>query len=214
MEADMTEDDGVRRIAELEDEIKQRDRRIAELKQELDEQRDLVHRMSEHVQDENTLIESWIEAFDMVLDDKGDWVWSSAFVEGHGWFEKYVALGRKWNKFVPDYNAAVRPRNVGRPLEASKAQQREVPKLHKSGMSLRSIAEETGLGFRTVRTIVDRDDGRDRTTVKHLQRIDPDRAAAASWKTRKRTRDALPARINSSLKDGRGLIREAKGLGD
>lgn len=205
--------DADRRIVELEDELKARDRRITELKQELDEQRDLVHRMSEHVCECSDQTEAWIAAFDMVLDDKGDWVWSNAFVEGYEWLQKYVELTRKWNKFVPEYNAVIRPRNVGRPLDASEAQQREVLKLHKSGMSLRSIAEETNLGFRTVRTIVDRDDGRDRTTVKHLQRIDPDRAAAASWLARKRTRDALPKRIGNSLKTGSALLKEAKGLG-
>jgi hypothetical protein len=51
--------------------------------------------------------------------------------------------------------ATVRPRNVGRPLAASEAQCATVLKLHKAGTSLRAIAEETSLGLRTVRTIVD-----------------------------------------------------------
>jgi hypothetical protein len=79
-------------------------------------------------------------------------------------------------------------------------------------MSLRAIAEETSLTLRTVRTIIGRAQGTDRTTMKHLARIDPDRARAASWKARKRTRDALPKQINESLKTGRELIKAAKGL--
>jgi hypothetical protein len=40
----------------------------------------------------------------------------------------------------------------------------------------------TSFGLRTVRTIVDQGDGRDRTTIKHLERIDPDRKLEASWR--------------------------------
>jgi transposase len=120
---------------------------------------------------------------------------------------------RKWNKFIPEYNAVIQPRNVGRPLEASETQCAQVLKLRKSGMSLRNIADETNLGLSTVRTIVEKGERRDRSTRKHLQRIDPDRAAAASWRARKRTRDALPDRINKTLKTGRDLLKEAKGLG-
>ena len=39
-----------------------------------------------------------------------------------------------------------------------------------------------------------------------------ERAAAMSWRARKRTRDALPRRINEALKMGRALLKEAKGL--
>ena len=86
-------------------------------------------------------------------------------------------------------------------------------KLRKRGVSLRAIAEETSLGLPTVRTIVDKRDGCDRTTVKHLERIDPDRKLEASWRARKRTRDRLPKRINETLARGRELVKQAKGLG-
>ncbi len=45
-------------------------------------------------------------------------------------------------------------------------------KLHKAGRSLRWIAEETSLGFSTVRTIVDKGSGADRTTRKHRERVE------------------------------------------
>jgi DNA-binding NarL/FixJ family response regulator len=52
------------------------------------------------------------------------------------------------------YNALA-GRTVGRPLAASDAQRDAVLKLHKAGKSLRTIAAQTNLGLRTVRTIVD-----------------------------------------------------------
>ena len=45
-------------------------------------------------------------------------------------------------------------------------------------------AEETSLGLRTVGIIVDQGDGRDRTSIKHLEPIDPERQLEASWRAR------------------------------
>jgi DNA invertase Pin-like site-specific DNA recombinase len=66
---------------------------------------------------------------------------------------------RKWNKFVRQYNATVRSQAIGRPLAASEAQQRQVLALRKDGTALRAIATATGLGIRTVRTILGKADG-------------------------------------------------------
>jgi hypothetical protein len=93
---------------------------------------------------------------------------------------------------------------------ASEAQRAQVLKLHKAGRSLRGIAEDTNLGLQTVRTIVEQGERRDRTTVKHLQRIDPDRFRESAW--RERTRKALPKRVTEALAKGRELVKEAKGL--
>src|SRR5262245_47349533 len=98
------------RIAELEDELKQRDRRIADLKHDLDKERDLVHRMDEHLRDYSDMIDAWKQAFEMEQNEEGAWIWKHSFVEGDEWFEKYNALLTEWNKFVPEYNAVVRPR--------------------------------------------------------------------------------------------------------
>jgi hypothetical protein len=46
--------------------------------------------------------------------------------------------------------------DVGRPLNASEVEAAKVRKLRKAGVSLRGIAASTGLGVRTVRTILDR----------------------------------------------------------
>jgi len=202
------------RIGQLEDELKARDRRIAELRDDLDKLNDTVRRCREALEDDDAVFEQWKEAFDMKLNDHDRWEWRLSFVEGEEWYEKYRAIRDEWNRFVPDYNAAIGHGNkVGRPLEASEAQCEEVLERRKAGESLRGIAEEMTLGLRTVRTIVDSENGSDRTTIKHLARIDPDRAAERSWKRRKQMRDALPKRIHEAAKTRAALIKEAKGLG-
>lgn len=202
------------RIAELEDELEQRDRRIQDLKHDLDEANDLIERLQEHLQEGDEHIESWIQAFEMVVNDDGVWEWDSEYTGGHEWFEKYVALVAKWNKLVPKWNARILQRNVGRPLAASDAQREQALRLHKQGASLRGIADETGLGLRTVRTIVESGNGTDRTTVKHrrrMERIQPD-PREKSWRANLRTRNALPKRINEYQRQSRELRKEAKGL--
>jgi hypothetical protein len=211
MHTPMTPED---RIAELEDALKEKERRLQELKADLDKANDLIERQREHVQDSSDLIDSWIEAFDMHLNAEGVWEWRASFVEGHEWFGKYVALAKQWNQIVPEYNAVVAPRrrNVGRPLAASDAQRQTVLKLRKAGQSLRAIAEETSLGLNTVRTIVDQRDQRDRTTIKHMERIRRDMGEERTWLSRKRTRDGLPRRINALRQQRAELQKEAKGL--
>jgi len=95
------------RIAELEDELKQRDRRIAELKRDLDKQSDLIVRQDEHLRDFGDTLDQWKQAFEMEPDENGVWVWKHSFVEGDEWYEKYSAVVRDWNKFVGEYNALV-----------------------------------------------------------------------------------------------------------
>jgi hypothetical protein len=92
----------------------------------------------------------------------------------------------------------------------------EVHKLRKAGRSLRGIADDTSLGLDTVRTIVSKMDGNDRTTQKHrdrLERIEIDRQQIAQWKRQRRTGDALPKRVQTALERGRALAKEARGLG-
>jgi hypothetical protein len=198
---------------ELQGKLEERDRRIAELKDELERERDLSYRLGEQVRESCYVIDSWKYAFDMVLNDEGMWVWTRDFVEGDEWFVKYRDLLKKWNQIVPEYNARVAPayRNVGRPLAASAAQEDRVRDLHKQGKSLRWIAEETNLGLHTVRTIVGRINGTDRTTLKHLKRIDPERAKQRAWEARSRTRKHLPKRIHELRRNGDQLLKEAKG---
>jgi len=88
-----------------------------------------------------------------------------------------------------------------------------VLKLHKEGTPLRLIVDETNLGMRTVRTIIGRKNRTDRTTVKRLQRITPDKFAVSTEKALKRSRDALLVNIPQALAESAELVTEAKGLG-
>jgi hypothetical protein len=204
----MAKDD---KIAELKDEIKQRDRRIEELRQEIDEQRDLIQRLREHIEDNVSCMESWKETFDMEQPEVGMWTWKPFWDEHWQTIDDYNKLVDKWNKYLPLMNG--RPRNVGRPLGASEAQVIAVLKLRKAGSSIRVIAEETSLAKSTVETIIAKKNGTDRTTQKHRNRIEVDRQLLTTWKRQKRTGDALPKRAQRVVEEGRDLIKEAKGLG-
>ena len=150
----------------------------------------------------------------MTLNDDGLWSFPEFVNTANKYHDQYVELLRDWNRIVPEYNAAVsvNKRNVGRPLAASDAQIATVRKLRAEGLSLRAIAEETTLGLKTVCTIVDKGAGVDRTTIKHLKCIDPDRAAERLWQARRRSRAALPKRIAAIEKANAELRLEAKGL--
>ena len=158
-------------------------------------------------------MERWIEAFDMTLGDDGDWHWEEGLIQDRDkWFHKYLELRTKWNKFVGEYNATVRPRNMGRPLQASEAQRLRVLQHHNAGESIRSIAENMELSVRTVRTIIDKTNGVDHATLARLERIAPDRAAEARTRRSIKEIAALPKRINENLKRNAELIKAAKGL--
>jgi hypothetical protein len=211
-------DDPQTRIGELEDELKQRYKRIEELNRDLDEARNLIDREREHIEDAAAVLEQWREAFEMKVDDDGKWSAADWCASHDALVDKYNDLLREWNKFVPEYNAAVAKRPVGRPLAASDAQVATVRRLHKQGLSLRAITDETSLSFATVRTIVDQSDGTDRTTQLRrerlgLERIPVDKLEVAKRKRQKRTRDALPKLAQDLVEGGDALIKEAKGLG-
>jgi transposase len=198
-------------IADLENEIKHRDRRILELKREVDEAQMLITEMREHVQDCSDQTERFIEAFDMVLGDDGSYRWPTVQSQFNELADKHNTLVAQWNRMVLKYNAVVAPKGVGRPLAASEAQQREVRALHKVGKSLRVIAGMTGLGLGTVRTIVGKAEGTDRTTTRTnaLRKLELNRANMAAYRARKRTRDALPKQITELVNRGRDLMKRS-----
>jgi hypothetical protein len=203
-----------RRIAWLEDALKDRDRRIEELKEERDRQAELITRMREQLEECDAQTDRWIEAFNMVQNDKGLWAWEDGLIADRDkWFDKFQELRALWNKNVADFNAKVAPRNMGRPLAASDAQRDRILAYRKAGKSLRWIAEEMNLGLQTVRTVIDKRDGVDRATLARLQRIAPDRFAEARMKRSRRDIAALPKRIASNKESIAGLVKEAKGVG-
>jgi hypothetical protein len=108
--------------------------------------------------------------FDMVQTESGGWTWGPFWDEHWKTIDDYNALVRDWNKYLPVINGRTQP--VGRPLAASEAQVAQVRKLRKAGRSLRRIAEEMSLGLNTVRTIVGKANGSDRTSRREQERID------------------------------------------
>jgi hypothetical protein len=172
----------------------------------------LIAELREQVQDAGEVLESWIEAFEMVIGDDGRYHWPGLHAEVGDILEKYFALVKHWNRMVPRYNAAIEPRGLGRPLAASEAQQRKVLAMRKAGESLRAIVTVTGLGLRTVRTIIGKADGTDRTTrrTNELRKLELHAARMAAYRARKRTRDALPQRITEALARGKSLVKRAR----
>lgn len=201
-----------KQIYALEDQVKECERRIAELKNELEEERDRVTRQNEHVKDVNDMIEQWKQAFDMIQNEEGAWTFNDWVLQMDGYREKYFKLVSEWNKFVPLYNARMAPRNIGRPIAASDSQREIVLKLSGKGYSLRGVADETGLTLATVRTIISQRSGTDRTSMKHLERIDPERARRKTLETRSRMIRTLPKKIAALEKAGGELLKEFKGL--
>ena len=154
----------------------------------------------------------------MQQNEHGTWIfepWQSELWEKHkALWEENQLLVRQWNKFVPEYNANLRPRERGRPLAASEAQQKDVVKRRKAGSSLRKIAVATSLSVQTVRTIVEKAEGRDRTSKRtnEVRRQAFDRLRAASFRARKKSRNRLPQQIDEQLRTGEALLKAAKGL--
>jgi hypothetical protein len=212
-------------IERLKAEIELRDHRIKLLTEERDAERKLVAEMRDHVENANeriedgqNLIQSWVEAFEMTLGDDGKWEWPE-FVRTHNdAVDRYNKLLRKWNQNVADFNAVheSKARPHGRPLLASPAQCDRVRKLRYEGRSYRDIVDDTGLSMRTIRTIIARGTGADRTIRRHaeLQKITIDRAEQTRWRARRRTRDRIPSQLNhwlkateESVKTGRDLLK-------
>jgi hypothetical protein len=196
------------RITDLEREVRLKDERIAELKDEIDEGRELIRRMEEHVQERDEYLERFITTFGMELSDDNKWTWGPFINEHNALVDNYNDLIVRYNKLVRDFNRfAVLPQPVGRPLGASEAQAEHVLKLRKRGESLRGIADATNLPLWTVRTIIDKLDGTDRTTALHRRRLglEPKRK---DW--RPAAMDRLPKQATQLFEVGAELRKEAK----
>jgi hypothetical protein len=198
--------------AEFEDELKAAKRRIEELREEIDEQRELITELRQNAEDTDNLFDNWEEAFDLVPDGDGNVTMAPLWDEHNALVDDFNDVVRRWNKFLPLING--KPRNVGRPLAASEAQVIEVERLRRDGRSLRGIAEDTSLGLDTVRTIVGKMSGDDRTMRKHrarLERVEIDRVRQATWKRQCRIGKELPRRIKRVRAESQALVKRARG---
>jgi DNA repair exonuclease SbcCD ATPase subunit len=186
-------------IDDLKDRLKDKDKRIAELRDELDEERERCQRLRERINEVAETIDGWAEVFELERKDDNTFSLGGFWSRYNDLIDAHNELVRKWNRFVDSMSQ----RNVGRPLAASDAQCEQVLKLHKKGNSLRAIVDETGLGFQTVRTIVAKKSGTDRTSKQHRLKLDP------SLMRIRRAGNAMPGQVNRLLK-AQKLAREPK----
>jgi len=211
--------DQAERIAELEAALKERGERLDRATADLAEARELVDTMRENVEDGSNLIERWIGVFEMELSDKGLWLFDpnqTKLWERHAeLLDAHKKLISRWNKHVTKFNRAVGDRDIGRPLGADEKQIAEINRRKAAGESLRKIAAATGVRIRTVRTVLEKAAGVDRTTRKRaeLRRLEFDRLRAADFRARHKERANLPTRIGEALAGAAGILKRAKGLG-
>jgi hypothetical protein len=122
--------------------------------------------------------------------------------------DKYNDLVGRHNKLIRRFNANIASvQSVGRPLAASEAQQFQILKLHNAGKSSRWIAEELTLSRRAVTTVIDKDEGTDRTTTQRRLRLglEPKRK---DW--RQAAIMSLPRQATKLRKDAKKLLKEAR----
>jgi hypothetical protein len=199
------------RAGALEDALRAAKRRVDELRGERDKNSELIGRMREALESNRATMDQWKEAFNMSKNAEGIWDFDDGFGEQHHvLLMQYRDLLRDWNNHVADFNATIAPKPPGRPLNASPAQCETVLQLRKRKMSLRDIADEMTLAVATVRTIVTRDAGTDRTTMKRLRRLDPQNSRLLEEATRKKMRMSLPGRITRLIAERDELIKESK----
>lgn len=207
------------RIAELEAELRDRDDKIRLLTEERDEARQLLVDMRQRIEDNSNLIDNWIEVFQLEQNEAGVYIFnpnqSDLWQEHVDLLEKHRLLVKQWNSFVSRYNSTIVPQDIGRPLAASEAQKAQVLKLRKKSTSLRAIASETSLSLRTVRTIVEKADGKDRAAKKRkeLAKIEFNRLRASAFRARNAKRETMPKAVAEAVKGNAALLKAAKGLG-
>jgi DNA-binding CsgD family transcriptional regulator len=99
---------------------------------------------------------------------------------------------------------------VGRPIGCSEAQEKEVVRLRRKGISLREIAKQTHLGLKTVRTVIahaERTDGPTQRRARVL-RIKVDRQPLVRLEARRKTRDIVRKQLPELNEQAKRLLKE------
>ena len=214
---DQTDDIEVLHIEVLRDNLQRLRKTVEEQRMELEEARTLVASMKEQVEKEAELRQSWIDVFEMQLDDDGSWKFNpnqnELWQKHEDLLSDYEALIAKWNKFVPRVQrrrtTPVPVKARGRPLGATDDQIDLARQLRDEGRSYRQIVDRTGLSLQTVRTIITGPEKAKEARQKLVRHI-LNNEAAARYRARKRQRDAIPARIGEVEKKSAELISAAR----
>ncbi len=193
-------------------------RRLADKERDLQAADAIVAEMREEVEQQGELREHWIEAFDMQMNEDGNWLFdreqTELWAKHEELLDEFNKLVRAWNRFVAEYNAVVaeRPlRGRGRPHAASETQEAEVLRLKNGGASYGVIVAATGLSPKTVRTIVTAPRKAERERRKLKKRI-LNKEAAARYRAKMGGRALIEKEVNESAKRQAKLIKAAKGL--
>jgi hypothetical protein len=192
--------------------------RVRELVEELGEVRNFVTAMRGHlvkadaqIERSNEIIRLRIEDFEMMLADNGGG-WNDGPIKRYSDLaNEYNKLVKKWNRYVGSLKVS---HAIGRPLQASEAQQAQVRKLRKAGDTLREIGHETNLSIQTVRTIINRKKGVDRPNKKRNE-IRKNKLSCQHTISRRDgegTRDTLADQIDKVLRDGEDLLKDGQDL--
>lgn len=203
------------------DDVEQLRANLRDLRRRLTEAEELgstIGEVHQRLEDAAETREQWIEEFKMELTEQNTWRFNPDSFAGWDAYEelrqRYEALIKEWNEFVPQYNDAVVSRSVrqvGRPLAASESQVARVLALRGQGRSYGWIAEATGLGLKTIRSIVTRPE-REKAERQLLKRRALNREDARRYRARKAARERLESRITDEAKDMTRLLKATKGL--
>jgi hypothetical protein len=201
------------RVAELEDALKDAKRGNDDLRREINDQNSLITELREEIEDLRDTLARFKDTFDLVPDTEPGTVTNAPLIDRLNVAQaRNYDLVEKYNKLLRITRARVLPRPYGRPLAASEAQRQRIQAHRKAGRSLRWIAEEMNLGLQTVRTVIDKKDRVDRTTLDRWERIAPEMRQERDRRRREKDVKALRRSIPVHLEHSAELIKRAKGL--
>jgi hypothetical protein len=190
-------------IKSLKADLAERDQRIKELREELTAERELIGRFREHVREFMEWRERLVEGWEITETEDGQ------LVSERGW-DKAREIGEQFIKLMRAYNVYAGPRQpIGRPIAASEAQEKEVIRLRKKGISLREIAERTNLGLKTVRTIIAHAERTDTGTLRRaaILRVKVDRQPLVRLEARRKTRDIVRKQLVELNEQAKELLK-------
>jgi hypothetical protein len=146
------------------------------LAKERDEERMECTRLYEKNEELWERLEDWHRLYDSFEEAYGPNIKAAQELDAQ--LDDYAELQRNWNRLVAEHNAladlvderrlngTLTKRERGRQIAATPEQRADVFRLHEEGVSLREIAADVGIGFQTVRTLIGKIDGTDRTSRK------------------------------------------------
>jgi hypothetical protein len=150
------------------------------------------------------------ETFRLVRNADNCWESGKFIRDYNALVDRFNDLLVRHNKLVGRFNRNIATvQSVGRPPATSEAQQATILKHHRAGKSSRWIADEMNLSRGAVRTVIEKANGTDRTTMGRRKKLGLE-SPRKDW--RDAARERLPKQLTKHLEKGRELRKAAKGL--